>query len=43
MRQLKAGVEAVQIFDTWAGVLPPEEFERWCMQPAKSIVAKVRR
>ena len=29
IRQLKAGVDAVQIFDTWAGVLPPEEFARW--------------
>ncbi len=30
IQQLKAGVDAVQIFDTWAGVLPPEEFARWC-------------
>ena len=29
--QLKAGAEVVQIFDTWAGVLPPEQFERWCI------------
>jgi len=27
-RQLRAGAEAVQIFDSWSGVLPPEEFER---------------
>ena len=26
VRQLQAGADAVQIFDTWAGVLPPEEF-----------------
>lgn len=43
VQQLKAGVEAVQLFDTWAGVLAPEEFERWCVQPAKEIVALVRR
>ncbi len=43
VRQLKAGAEAVQLFDTWAGVLPPEEFERWCVQPAKKIVMLVRR
>jgi uroporphyrinogen decarboxylase len=42
VRQFKAGVEAVQLFDTWAGVLAPEEFERWCVQPAKKIVALVR-
>ena len=32
----------MQIFDTWAGVLPPEEFERWCIEPAQRIVAGVR-
>lgn len=43
LRQFKAGVEVVQIFDTWAGVLPPEEFDRWCIEPMRRIVAQVRR
>jgi uroporphyrinogen decarboxylase len=43
IRQLKAGVDAVQIFDTWAGVLPVEEFRRWCIGPTQRIIAKVRR
>jgi len=43
IRQLGAGVDAVQIFDTWAGVLPPEEFERWCIAPTQRIVNDVRR
>jgi uroporphyrinogen decarboxylase len=42
VRQLRAGADAVQIFDTWAGVLPPEEFARWCIEPTRAIVAKVR-
>jgi uroporphyrinogen decarboxylase len=42
-RQLQAGVDAVQIFDTWAGVLPPEEFQRWSIAPTQRIVAEVRR
>ena len=42
VRQLQAGVDAVQIFDTWAGVLPAEEFARWCIGPAQRIFAKVR-
>jgi uroporphyrinogen decarboxylase len=42
VRQLLAGADAVQIFDTWAGVLPPEEFVRWCIEPTRQIVAKVR-
>jgi uroporphyrinogen decarboxylase len=40
--QLEAGVEAVQIFDSWAGVLPAGEFERWCVAPLASIVGQVR-
>ena len=40
--QLKAGADVLQIFDTWAGVLPPREFERWSIEPAKRIVAGVR-
>ena len=43
VRQLQAGVDAVQIFDTWAGVLPPDEFERWCVAPAMRIVEDVRK
>jgi uroporphyrinogen decarboxylase len=42
IRQLEAGVDAVQIFDTWAGVLPPAEFARWCITPTQRIVAGVR-
>jgi len=41
--QLKAGADALQIFDTWAGVLPPREFARWSIEPAKRIVAGVSR
>ena len=42
VRQLQAGADAVQIFDTWAGVLSPPEFVRWCIEPTRQIVAKVR-
>jgi uroporphyrinogen decarboxylase len=41
--QLQAGVEVVQLFDTWAGVLPPEEFARWCIEPVARIVNELRR
>jgi uroporphyrinogen decarboxylase len=43
VEQIEAGAEAVQIFDTWAGVLPPREFQRWCMEPVRRIVENVRR
>ncbi len=43
VKQFEAGVDAVQLFDTWAGVLPPEEFMRWCVEPAARIVTELRR
>jgi uroporphyrinogen decarboxylase len=42
VRQFTAGVDAVQIFDTWAGVLPADEFRKWCIEPCARIVAAVR-
>jgi uroporphyrinogen decarboxylase len=42
VEQLAAGADCVQIFDTWAGSLPTEDFERWCVQPTKRLVNKVR-
>lgn len=40
--QLEAGADAVQIFDSWAGVLAPESFRRWSEEPIARIVAGVR-
>jgi uroporphyrinogen decarboxylase len=42
VRQFTAGVDVVQIFDTWAGVLPADEFRKWCIEPTTRIVASVR-
>ncbi len=42
LRKIAAGAEAVQIFDSWAGVLPPAEFERWCLAPVEALIAKVK-
>jgi uroporphyrinogen decarboxylase len=41
--QFEAGADAVQIFDTWAGVLPEREFQRWCFEPLRKIISGVRR
>jgi uroporphyrinogen decarboxylase len=40
--QLAAGANVLQIFDTWAGVLPPAEFKRWSIEPTRRIVEGVR-
>lgn len=42
VRQLQAGADAVQIFDSWSGVLDEDQFEQWCIRPVKRIVDKVR-
>jgi uroporphyrinogen decarboxylase len=42
IRQFEAGVDAVQIFDTWAGILPDDEFRKWCIGPVAKIVGIVR-
>lgn len=40
--QIEAGVDAVQIFDSWAGSLGEADFERWCIAPTRRIVDGVR-
>ena len=40
--QADAGADALQIFDTWAGSLPPAEFDKWVVQPTARIVKAVR-
>jgi uroporphyrinogen decarboxylase len=42
IRQFEAGADAVQIFDSWAGVLPPDEFRQWCIAPCARLAALVR-
>lgn len=42
LAQLAAGANVLQIFDTWAGVLPPREFARWSVEPTRRIVEGVR-
>jgi uroporphyrinogen decarboxylase len=42
IQQFKAGVDAIQIFDTWAGILPPDEFRKWCIAPCARLIAAVR-
>ncbi len=40
--QIKAGAETVQIFDSWAGDLPPGWLQRLVVEPVKRIVDGVR-
>lgn len=42
LMQIAAGAEVVQLFDSWAGVLPEEEFRRYSIKPARRIVERLR-
>ena len=36
--QIDAGAEAIQIFDSWAGLLTPDEFAKWVTAPTVKLV-----
>ncbi len=40
--QIDAGVDVVQLFDSWAGILPEPEFVRWCEIPARQIIERLK-
>ncbi len=40
--QVEAGVDAVQLFDSWAGVLPEEQLFRWSLDPMVRIAKGLR-
>ena len=39
--QIEAGAEGVQLFDSWAGSLAPDQFERWVIAPNARIAAAI--
>ncbi|MDP1965559.1 MAG: uroporphyrinogen decarboxylase [Reyranella sp.] len=40
--QVEAGVDAVQLFDSWAGVLPEEQLFHWSLDPMARIAKGLR-
>lgn len=40
--QVHAGADALQIFDTWAGSLPDNEFARWVTGPTRQMVSRLK-
>jgi uroporphyrinogen decarboxylase len=42
LAQISAGAEIIQLFDTWAGVLPEAAFRRWVIEPTRRIVQALR-
>jgi uroporphyrinogen decarboxylase len=40
--QVEAGARVLQIFDSWAGSLPEDQFARWCIAPTRTLVERVK-
>jgi len=40
--QIEAGADVLQLFDSWAGILPEREFVRWCQEPVARIVQTLK-
>lgn len=41
--QVKAGVDAIQIFESWAGLCPATHIDKWILEPTKAIVTALRK
>jgi uroporphyrinogen decarboxylase len=41
--QLAAGADAVQIFDTWGGILTPDHYKRFSLDPLFKVVSSLHR
>ncbi|MFK7843335.1 MAG: uroporphyrinogen decarboxylase [Sphingorhabdus sp.] len=40
--QIEAGVDAIQLFDSWAGSLSPAQFEKWVVAPNADIISRIK-
>jgi uroporphyrinogen decarboxylase len=41
--QIKAGANVIKLFDSWAGILPPDQLRKWVINPTKKIVAEIKK
>ena len=41
-RQVKAGAEILQIFDSWAGTLSDDQYALWVIAPTRELVSRLR-
>ena len=41
-KQIEAGANVIQIFDSWAGLLPHDEIKEYCFEPIKKIVDHIK-
>ncbi|OGW45369.1 MAG: uroporphyrinogen decarboxylase [Nitrospirae bacterium RBG_13_41_22] len=41
--QIKAGAQAVQIFDTWAGMLTPDDYKEFVLPYVKKVISELKK
>jgi uroporphyrinogen decarboxylase len=41
LMQVRAGADVVQIFDSWAGLLSPDDYERWALPGARDVIGRM--
>lgn len=42
LKQIEKGAEVIQLFDTWAGNLPDDQFRKWVIEPTRQIILNIR-
>ncbi|MEW6584821.1 MAG: uroporphyrinogen decarboxylase family protein, partial [Nitrospirota bacterium] len=41
--QIKAGAQAVQLFDTWAGILSPVDYAKYALPSVRKVISEVKK
>jgi len=41
-KQIQAGADVIQLFDSWAGLIKDKDLEEFCINPNKNIVKKIK-
>ncbi len=42
-KQIEAGADTIQIFDSWAGLLPQDKIQNYCFEPTRRIVSRLKK
>ncbi len=42
-KQIEAGADVIQIFDSWAGLLPKKDLARYCFEPTVNILKSINK
>ena len=41
LSQIESGIDVFQLFESWAGILNEEQFEKWCIEPTTKIFREI--